>query len=230
MKILLIDDCRDMGELVKRGLEPHEVNQALSLHDARLEINAGTFDVALIDVNLPDGSGLDFCIEIAKNPLYGHMVKLMLTGDIHPSTVVSALSCGAEDFIRKPFLMEELKARVDLRLKGHKLSQTTSVAFNQFEFDYKFQSCFRVSTTGKTDLALTPTEFRIFLTLIRQANNPVSRRELLSSIWKSHGVHIESKSIDSHIAHLRRKVGEEGKNIVTVYGSGYAYVTSPQID
>lgn len=230
MKVLLIDDCRDIGDLVKRSLEPYEVLQATTLAEGRRELESGLFDLLLIDIELPDGSGLDFCMDVCGTPQYEHIAKLFLTANDRPSSIVSGLTSGADDYMTKPFSIQELKARVDLRMKKHKDSRDFLLRAEPFELDCKFQKGYLTINGERRSLDLTPTEFRILLTLVRRAGDPVSRHEILDSIWKSHGLHIEAKSIDSHIAHLRKKLGDHGGVITTVYGRGYAYDPAVNVD
>src|SRR6185437_9811939 len=113
-------------------------------------------------------------------------------------------------------------ARVEKRLQNFKeLSQTTLV-HGSFEFDTEFLKASVLDDSGKRDLHLTPTEFHIFLSLTRNEGSPISRRDLVSRIWKSQNTHIEMRGVDTHIAHLRKKLGTLSGVIVSVYGKGYA--------
>lgn len=117
MKVLLIDDDLDIGELVRRSLPSYEVSHAVTLADAHGEIGSKAFDLVLIDIQMPDGNGLDFCAALSNNPEFNNLPKLMLTASDDTSTIVAGLDCGADDYIKKPFSLHELKARVDLHIR-----------------------------------------------------------------------------------------------------------------
>lgn len=220
-KVLLIDDCQDTGFLVDTSLKPYEVRQVVSIRDAKAALADGQFDLILLDVNLPDGDGFKFCRESAQDPRTKHIPFILLTSRNSPSDLAFGLNCGAEDYVKKPFNPIELKARVEARLRL--FAADTTFIHGALEFDTEFLKCNLVQESGeKSDLQLTPTEFHILVSLVRSQGTALSRRELVDRVWKSQGTNIEARGVDTHIAHLRRKLGEHGEMIVSVYGKGYA--------
>jgi DNA-binding response OmpR family regulator len=222
-KILLIDDSQDVGYLVEVTLRPHILHHAFSLSEARRMMQNESYDLILIDVMLPDGDGFKFCSEISGLGKWQHVPKILLTAKQAVEDKVFGLACGADDYVTKPFSTPELKARVDVRLaKALQGAKSSLFQFSEFEFDCDFHRCFVVNGTGKLDLELTPTEFQLFLVLVRNAGAPLTRQELISAVWSHQGIHVEPRNIDTHIAHLRRKLGSHRDVVEAVYGKGYA--------
>lgn len=223
MKILLIDDCQDTGLIVGNSLQPYEVRQALSVSEAREVLKSESFHLLLIDVTLPDGDGFRVCSEFSRDPGLASIPKILLTGRADIEDKVFGFHCGADDYITKPFSGDELRARVEARAKSRGVDATSGpLRWSCFEFDSEFQRCWLLSGEKRDDLKVTPTEYRLLLALARRQGSPLSREELVNEIWKNNGAHIEKRGVDSHVAHLRKKMGAKGFLLVSVYGKGYA--------
>lgn len=225
-KILLLDDSDDIGLLVKQALKEHKITQCLDVSAARKQLTVEAFDLILIDVHLPDGNGFDFCIELTEDSNYSKIPKILLTGRAEISDKVYGLNCGAIDYVTKPFSPLELKARVAIHFRYAERS-VEGLSIAGYDFDVEFQRCFKVSGMDRTNLGLTPTEFRLFLLLAKNEGHVFSRSELEKSVWNATGVQIEKRGIDSHIAHVRNKLGFDQNLIVSVYGKGYAFKKNP---
>ncbi|MBX3021590.1 MAG: response regulator transcription factor [Bdellovibrionales bacterium] len=219
-KILLIDDSVDIGVLVEHGLNSYMTFQAYSLAEAEEMLKRPDFALILIDVGLPDGNGFDFCQRLMQHPLYMKTPKILLTAMDQASEKVYGFNCGADDYVTKPFNPIELKARVDRYLQ-RKLTNFGVEVHGHFEFNLEFQRCTRLEGGQRVEMDLTPTEFRLFLTLIKSAGRVLSRKTLEQVGWE--GSVIELRGIDTHIAHLRKKLGPFRKQLVSVYGQGYSF-------
>lgn len=226
MNVLLIDDCNDTGFLVKQCLYPIEVTVAESIAKANSLLEDKIYDLLLIDISLPDGNGFTFCSEISKSPNYKSTPLILLTAKDEVSDKVYGLNCGACDYITKPFHLPELKARINAHLRQRSLSSEPTFKTKYFELDLNLQKCF-ITKNGKKeqrkDTHLTPTEFRILTSLFRNRGQTLSREQIIRSVWKDHGTSIEQKGLDTHIAHLRKKLAKAGSHIVAVYGTGYLF-------
>lgn len=229
MRILLIDDSVDVGKLVAQALSPYSVEQVLSLAEASAKLADRSYDLLLIDVNLPDGDGFTYCDKLVREGRFEQVPKVFLSGQSSVSDKVFGLNCGADDYITKPFSIAELRARIDSRLRSRKKTSVEIFNIFNFEFNNEFQKCSYAYDTHQVDLQLTPTEYRIFLTLARGEGKSLSRAELVQSVWKAHGLNIEERGVDTHIAHLRKKLLPFGNWLVSVYGKGYAF-QSPKIE
>jgi DNA-binding response OmpR family regulator len=222
-KILLIEDHEEMGELVRLGLTAYSVHQAYSLQTAKEALQKHVFDLILIDVTLPDGNGFDFCLGLSQDPRYVSIPKILLTGKSEPADKVYGFNCGASDYITKPFHLLEFRARVDRYLASRSESVNGQFIYDCFSFNMNFQRCEVLDDNDRRDLSLTPTEFRLFLALVKSEGTVLSRDELERMAWESQGTFIQIRGIDTHIAHLRKKLGPLGAMIISVYGQGYAF-------
>jgi DNA-binding response OmpR family regulator len=222
-KILLIDDSQDIGDLIKIGLNPYPVTHVRTVSEAELALQSESYEVFIIDITLPDGNGFDFCMNLCQNQLYQNTPKIILSGSDQVSDKVYGFSCGADDYMTKPFHVVELRARVERLLRRMQSPLKNYLNFSCFTFDTEFQKCFVVEADAKRDLELTPTEFRIFLILAKSEGHVVTRKSLEKAAWEPQGTNIRTRGIDTHIAHLRKKLGCHMSVIVSVYGQGYSF-------
>ena len=222
-KILLIEDHAYTGELVRLGLTTYHVQQALSVQEAKEALQKFVFDLILIDVTLPDGSGFDLCFSLTQDPKYAGIPKILLTGKTDPADKVYGFNCGASDYITKPFHLLEFRARVDRYLTPRGDPGNGEQIYDCFSFNLSFQRCEILSDHQRLDLGLTPTEFRLFLAFVKSEGKVLSRDTLERMAWESNGTFIQARGIDTHIAHLRKKLGPLSFVIVSVYGQGYTF-------
>jgi DNA-binding response OmpR family regulator len=228
-RILLIEDSVDIGALVTRGLHPHVVQHVHSLLSAERALESSDFDAVLIDVGLPDGNGFDFCAQLSRDSRYKRVIKILLTAYDETADKVHGFNCGADDYVTKPFHPAELYARVDRYLRKIETQNDAVVIFDEFKFDLEFHRCSILDGEQETDLGLTPTEFRLLLTLAKAGGKVQTREQLEKSTWEANGTAIQARGIDTHIAHLRKKLGVRRSVIVSVYGQGYAFASGDSI-
>jgi two-component system, OmpR family, response regulator RegX3 len=220
-RILLIDDSDEICVLVRKGLEPYSVEQARTISEAESALSASEHDLILIDVSLPDGDGFDLCLKLNETAQHKNTPKILLTAKDQVSEKVYGFKCGADDYVTKPFHHMELKARVDRFLKER--SDLKDFVQGCFSFNLEFQKCSVQEAETSKDLGLTPTEFRLFLFLAKNEGRLMTRQDLEKAAWESHGASIEKRGIDTHIAHLRKKLGDLKSCIISVYGQGYSF-------
>lgn len=222
MRILLVDDSIEMGNLVHLSLTPYEIQQVFSMAEAKTALERMHFDLFLIDIMLPDGDGFEFCRHLSADQALKDIPKVLLTAKDAMPDKVFGFACGADDYITKPVVGIELRARVDARLARQPANQKVQ-RIHCFEFDSDFQHCFLCYDNIKTDLELTPTEFRILLTLARNEGNCISRQELVNAVWQKFGINVNLRGVDTHIGNLRKKLGTLSYWVVSVYGKGYTF-------
>ncbi len=220
MRILLLEDDRETASAVEKGLslEGHRVSVAARAGAALDLVAAEPFDVAVLDVSVPDGSGYDVlaALRIGQHPTQ----VLMLTARGTVDDRVEGLDRGADDYLVKPFSFAELAARLRALERRAKPS-STEIRSDSLALDL----IRRTATVRGERLDLTPTEFSLLAALLRERGAPLSRRALLREVW---GYEFDpgTNVVDVHVNRLRRKLEDRGLEdvIQTVRGSGYAAV------
>lgn len=220
-RILLIDDCEDTGALVREALSSaYDLLQVFTFKDSDDVLNNETFSLILIDVRLPDGNGFDYCQKLLKGSKHKRTPKILLTGESEVSSRVYGLSCGADDYVIKPFAGPELKARIDARLRGVNRDEMPVFEIEGLKLQSEDMKCIDV-WNDNIDLNLTPTEFRILHTLAVHAGSTLSREELTRAIWKESHTTVAARGLDSHISRIRKKLPRERLIIRSIYTCGY---------
>lgn len=219
MRILVVEDQKKMANFVRRGLTEagYSVDSAESGSAAEALCAENPYDLVILDVMLPDQNGFDTARHLRSDGYEGPI--LMLTALAGTKDKVHGLDAGADDYLTKPFVFEELLARVRalLRRKGSMDVQST-LRFADLEMDLRAR---RVVRQGK-EIALTPKEFSLLEYFLRNPNRPISRTEISEHVWDINFDN-ESNVIDVYVNMLRKKVDHpfSGKLIHTVVGSGY---------
>lgn len=230
-QILIIEDEQDIRDLLSFQLkaEGHTVTGVESADRAAAMIERGeSFDLMLVDWMLPGSlSGLEFTRKLRTHPQFKTIPVIMITALTQPENIVEGLDAGADDYITKPFDLEVLQARVRVQLRAAPLiKQQTSGDF--FEFDeLKIDSQkVKVQVEG-SDIALTSTEFKILVTLISKPGHVFTRTQLISQI-QGENIHVTGRTIDTHIAGLRKKLMTAGRLVETIRGIGYRFKDASQ--
>ena len=215
-RILLVDDSPDILSIVQRGLQRrgYEI-VACSDGETALKAFAREFpDLVILDLLLPDVDGIDLCYqmqEVAEVPV------IMLTSRDAVSDRVEGLRAGADDYVVKPFAMEELAARIEAVLR-RRPPTPTAISYEDLLVDVEGH---RV-TRGGRDIPLTPKEFSLLEVMARRPNRVFTRETLISLLWPaSEG--IEDNLLDAHATNLRQKLEAGGgrRLIQTVRGIGF---------
>lgn len=216
-KLLLVEDDPQISKSLKINLTyaGYEVATAENFAEAWSKISAHPFDIFLFDVNLPDGDGLELCHQVRaagkETPV------LFLSARTDEETVVKAMNIGGEDYIRKPFGIEELKVRMAKAMK-RALPARKTLEEGPLALDLGRRSA---QLAGKS-LNLGRREFDILSVLMKKAGDVVTREHILEQLEGN--TDLFDRTIDSHVSHLRRKlkdVGGDSVQILSVYGVGY---------
>jgi two-component system OmpR family response regulator len=218
VRILLLEDDLETASALEKGLslEGHHVSVAVRARDALGFVAADSFDVAVLDVSVPDGSGYDVLAALRAERRPTQVLMLTARGSVEDR--VEGLDRGADDYLVKPFSFAELAARLralDRRAKPAAMELRSEA----LTLDLVRRSA---SVHGER-LELTPTEFSLLAALLRERGAPLSRRALLREVW---GYEFDpgTNVVDVHVNRLRRKLEDRGLDdlIRTVRGSGYA--------
>ena len=228
-RILVVEDeaaIRDglTDVLVYHGYEVDAVGDG---RDGLKKALSGQYDLLLLDVMLPGRDGFAICDEVRK--VDRDQPIIMLTAKTSDEDIVNGLSLGADDYIAKPFSIAQLVLRVKavLRRSGALADAATAIKLaGDVEIDVQNLSGRR----GKELLTFTRREMEILEYLQRNTQRPVSRDELLTRVWGyDRSAEIETRTVDIHVAKLRRKIeidAKEPRNLITVRGAGYRLVIS----
>lgn len=214
MRILLVDDHAEVRELAGRALERdgHHVTSAGSVAEARQAQLTQSFDMWVLDLSLPDGSGQDLCAELRRLGVDSPI--LVLTAQSAVASRVQALDAGADDYLSKPFAVAELRARV--RALGRRRGGPRVFRYERDGVVVDFSG--RRAWVGETEAPITAREWSILELLVARKGRVVSRSELLDAVWGDVN-EANSQSLDTLIARIRRKLDQH--LIRTVRGEGY---------
>jgi two-component system, OmpR family, copper resistance phosphate regulon response regulator CusR len=220
LRILVVEDQKKMAGFLKKGLQ--EVGYSVDLAEtggAGESLAAeNPYDLVILDVNLPDQSGLDTARHLRADGYQGPL--LMLTALSGTKDKVRGLDAGADDYLTKPFAFEELLARVRALFRRKGATESSKLTFADVEMDLLTR---KVTRQGK-DVAVTGKEFSLLEYFLRNPNRVLTRTEISEHVWDVH-FDTESNVIDVYVNFLRKKVDQPfGKKLIhTVVGQGYIF-------
>ena len=226
-KILIIEDEPDIRKNLEYNLarEGFKVSAVGSLSDANETLKNNVFSLILLDLMLPDGSGLDLCKKIKGNPETESIPIIILTAKDDEVDRVVGFELGADDYVTKPFSVRELILRVKAILKrGIKKSDVVEVE-RQFG-DLKIDVDSHEVHVDSSLIELTALEFRLLRELVDKRGRVQSRDQLLSEVW-GYNSEVTTRTVDTHIKRLREKLGSMGKYVQTIRGVGYKFSRTP---
>jgi two-component system, OmpR family, response regulator MprA len=218
-KVLIAEDDPSVRKAVQRvlELEKYDVTAVNDGQAALEELSKSRFDLAVLDVMMPFADGLTVCREARHRGIQTPI--LLLTARVEVGDRVAGLDAGADDYLVKPFVVDELLARCRalLRRSVSATSQSTLSVGNLV-----LNSLTREAHRGERALSLTKTEFDLLELLMQQPNTVISREYIYETIW-GYDFETNSKSLDVYIGYLRRKTEEEGDSrlLYTIRGVGY---------
>lgn len=226
MRILIIEDDKEIAKLIKLYLEKEnfEVIVAYNANDGIKKFYEDNFNLILLDLMLPDFSGLKVLGEIKKEK---DIPIIIITAKGEEDDKIIGFTKGADDYITKPFSFKELVLRVKAILKRY--GEAEVLKFKDLTLYPKKYKIYR----NDEEIKLSSLEFKIFMALYKNIGKVMSRDEILDSIYGLYGEPVIDRSIDVHITNLRRKLNDDPKNpkyIETVRGVGYRMVESWRLD
>lgn len=226
-RILVVEDEPDLAELVALNLRGagHEVTVSHDGNTALAEIQRNQPDLVVLDVMLPDVSGIEVCRRLRRCPQTVRLPVIMLTARSDEVDRVVGFEVGADDYVPKPFSPRELVLRVEAILRrtavGVDAVGPQVIALGDLVIDVPAH---RVDVDGQ-EVLLTALEFRLLLDLARRAGRVQSRDALLERVW-GYSPNVETRTVDTHVKRLREKLGTAAKYIETVRGVGYRALKS----
>ena len=220
MRVLVVEDSGPTRDLVVRSLEDAgiQVTAAARLATGLRHALNDPIDVILLDLMLPDGDGLDLCRELRAA---GRTTPILcLTARAEVADRVRGLDAGADDYLKKPFALAELRARVRALARRGGQSPPSRIQAGEIDFDFSARRCM----VRGAEVFLTTREWLVLAFLAARVGHVVSREDLLDAIWNDVSK-ASSNSLDVIIGRLRRKTGgpESGCAIRTMRGEGFVF-------
>lgn len=221
-KILIVDDEQDLVKLIRYHLEKdgYKVISASNGEDALFLARRERPELIVLDLMLPGIDGLEVCKKLKTNPELVSIAIVMLTAKGEEADITVGLRLGADDYVTKPFSPKELTARIQAVLRRTKTTLTTRdyIEIGDLAIDvYKHE----VSIKGES-IALTLTEFKLLHQLANKPGRVFTREQLLDVVSGSE-ISVIDRTIDVHIASLRKKLKSFANFIITVRGIGYKF-------
>ncbi len=218
-QLLIVEDDKGLNQGLCKALqaEKRKVFSAQNIKTARQQLMCTGISLVLLDINLPDGSGLEFLSEIKKAT--PSLPVILLTANDTDMDIVDGLEQGVDDYITKPFSLSVLRARVNTQLRKAAVSAKEHIfQIEHFTFDFS-QLRFWV---GGEAVSLSRTEQRLLQLLVENRGAILSRSELVDRIWTDSAEYVDENALSVTVKRLRDKLGAQ-EYIKTVYGIGYSW-------
>ena len=216
MKVLVVEDERKLGQFIRKGLEEaaYSVSLVADCKTARDALCETEYDVIILDLGLPDGSGLDLLREWRASKFANHILILSARGSVDDR--IKGLNLGADDYLAKPFSFDELLARVRSLSRRQSRQRTTLLQHGNIRMDLVS----REVTVGEKAVYLTQREYALLEIFLQNIGRVLTRTQIAEKIWDCH-FDMETNLIDVYVRKLRAKLGADAA-ITTVRGVGYS--------
>ncbi|MEG0166207.1 response regulator transcription factor, partial [Anaerorhabdus sp.] len=222
-KILVVEDDNTILGALEFTLidEGYDVKVAQAVKEAICEIDNNDFDLILLDLMLPDGSGYDICKHVRAK---SDVPVIFLTACDEEVNVVMGLELGADDYITKPFKIRELLARIKANIRRHSKSSNEMDILKIGDLEINTKEA--IVKKNNQDVYLTAMEYRLILKLIQNPNAVLTRNQILESLWDTNSEFVNDNTLTVYMKRLRRKIEDDVANpkyIITVRGLGYKW-------
>ena len=219
-RILIVEDDPTLGQGIRIALQSERlaITVVRTLADARIALAAGDYALILLDINLPDGSGLDFLLGLRQS---SRMPVILITANDMETDIVVGLESGADDYITKPFSLAVLRARVHTQLRKIAVRETR-IVIGAFVFDFERMEYRK----DGVELILSKTEQKLLRLLVENRGRVLSRADLVDRIWTDGAEYVDENALSVTVKRLRDKLEEcpsKPQYLKTVYGIGYTW-------
>ena len=220
-KILLLEDDITLGSGIRLALQSPTVQITLcrTLAQARGASADNSYDLLILDINLPDGSGLELLEQVRQS---GNLPVILLTANDMEMDIVTGLESGADDYITKPFSLAILRARVNAQLRRGMSTKTSCFEIDRFQFDF---DRIEFRKAGQA-IELSKTEQKLLRILIENRGQTLSRGMLVDRIWTDGAEFVDENALSVTVKRLRDKLEDTPSSpqyLKTVYGIGYTW-------
>ncbi|MGZ3866983.1 MAG: response regulator transcription factor [Bacteroidia bacterium] len=222
ISVLLVEDEKMLSESISTYL----INSGLSCEVASTyqesleKISRNNYDCIIIDINLPDGSGIELIKHIKRKKLESGLIIISARNTLEDK--IEGLDTGADDFLTKPFHLSELNARINALIRRKKFSGNNILEYNEISVDPETQT---VKVNEKT-VSLTKKEFELLVYFISNTGKIITKDAIAFSLWRNNSdLAVSSEIIYTHLKNMRKKLVEAGATdyISAIYGVGYKF-------
>lgn len=219
--ILIVEDDIALSKGIVLALKADNCSflQAFDIASAKMQIENIAFDIVILDINLPDGSGFGLLTDIRTKL---DIPVIVLTANDLETDIVTGLELGADDYITKPFSLMVLRAKVGVQLRKNRINKIDTVHIEEFSLSFEKMEFLK---SGKP-IELSKTEQKLLKVLIENRGNTVSRAALVDRIWFDGAEYVDENALSVTVKRLRDKLEDEPsipKYIKTIYGIGYTW-------
>lgn len=228
--ILHIDQSQEFNKSLSTTLcRSAHLTWAPDLSNARKLMDTEKIDLILLDISLPDGDGIDFCFSLQSRQRRTPIIVLTDHDDI--SKKILSFAAGADDYIIRPFHEIEFQAKLDSKLRNYSLQYNAAdtLKWKELQIVKSRQEVTVFDIDGDKKLDLTVMEFKILMLFTNSLGVVLSRDSILDQVWGS-DVFVSSRSVDTHISKLRKKLGHVSHIVQSVHGAGYMFCPSVSSD
>ncbi len=219
-EILIVEDDKALNQGISLALGGGDVrfDKCHDLRAARSSLAGRRYDLVILDINLPDGSGLDLLTELRQK---GDTPVILLTANDLETDVVAGFALGADDYITKPFSLAILRARAEAQLRRGGKARQESFVQGDYVFDFDRLEFARAGVP----VELSKTEQKLLRLLVENRGHAVPRERLLDRVWTDGAEFVDENALSVAVKRLRDKLGRDAP-IRTVYGVGYCWETA----
>ena len=222
-KILIVEDEEKIARFVELELV-HEGYEVIKAFDGRTGLDLALSehaDLIVLDVNLPDGNGFDFCRKVKERR--PDTAVIFLTANDMESDMLKGYELGAEDYVTKPFPMSVFQKKLSVVLGRLAKQSGGGDSYEDGALSINFSEM-TASLSGKA-LVFTPLEYRLLKILTKNPQNVLTRQVLLEKLWDADGNFVDEHALTAAISRVRNKIETEGRQYIkTVYGMGYMWI------
>lgn len=221
--ILIVEDdiTLNKGIMLTLRQEDIDIKQAFDLEEGASILKNESIDLIILDVNLPDGNGFDFCKKARET---SQVPIIFLTACDMEVDIVTGLELGADDYITKPFSLMILRARVMAALRRQSFNNGNNVFnFGELELDFEKMNFYKKDIP----INLSKTEQKLLKLLITNPGQVLTREQLIDNVWSDEGEYVDENALTVTVKRLRQKIenkNDDKKYIKTIYGIGYTFL------
>ena len=219
--ILIIEDDRILNRGVSFALkkEGYDILSAYTKLEGKQIILNNKIDFLLLDINLPDGNGIELCREIREKVSFP---IVYFTANDTEEDMVKGFESGCDDYIAKPFSVELLKHKISAMLRRNTIVNNNIFEYKDLKIDFDKMAIW----IKKKEIALTATEYKLLELLVRNKGKVLTKEMLLEKLWDNSGNFVDENTLSVNIRRLRKKIEFDSKKpeyVVTVFGIGYIF-------